>query len=105
LQPESEKRTNKINNTELLKMKKLALTIAVVLCLSLTTFANNNDGGLFQRGASEPQTGMYGDRGGMFPGLPDHNLTGNQDAPLGSGVAVLLGLGAAYMVAKKRREE
>jgi hypothetical protein len=34
-----------------------------------------------------------------------HNTNGNMDAPLGSGVAVLLGLGAAYMVAKKRREE
>ena len=86
-------------------MKKLALTIAVVLGLSLTTFANNNDGGLFQRGASEPQTGMYGDRSGMFPGFPDHEATGNQDAPLGSGVAVLLGLGAAYLVTKKRKED
>ena len=91
-------------------MKKLALTIAVVLGLSLTTFANN-DGGLFQRGASETTDGVYGDRGmreGGFPGLPgggEHGLTDNGDAPLGSGMAVLLGLGAAYMVAKKHREE
>ena len=89
-------------------MKKLALTIAVVLGLGLATFANN-DGGLFQRGASEPASGMYGDRdGGLMPSdwiLPAHGAEGNQDAPLGSGVAVLLGLGAAYMVAKKRREE
>ena len=88
-------------------MKKLALTIAVVLGLSLTTFANNNDGGLFQRGASEPTYGLYGDRGlrDGVPGLPDHDQPGNQDAPLGSGVAVLLGLGAAYMVTKKRKED
>lgn len=87
-------------------MKKLALTIAVVLGLSLTTFANTNDGGLFQRGASEPTYGLYGDRtGGMLPGFPDHNAEGNQPAPLGSGVAVLLGLGAAYFVAKKRKED
>ena len=91
-------------------MKKLALTIAVVLGLSLTTFANTNDGGLFQRGASEPTYGLYGDREvGMIPtpSLPsDFGLNGNQDAaPLGSGIAVLLGLGAAYMVGKKRREE
>ena len=89
-------------------MKKLALTIAVVLGLSLTTFANN-DGGLFQRGATETTNGVYGDRGGvMTPGLPgggEHGLTDNGDAPLGSGVAVLLGLGAAYMVAKKRKED
>ena len=88
-------------------MKKLALTIAVVLGLSLTTFANSNDGGLFQRGASESTSSIYGNRedGLMTPGLPGHDLTGNQDAPLGSGVAVLLSLGTAYMVAKKRREE
>ena len=91
-------------------MKKLALTIAVVLGLGLTTFANN-DGGLFQRGATESNYGLYGDRtdpmlpaGPVLPG--EHGLDGNQDAtPLGSGVAVLLGLGAAYFVAKKRKED
>ena len=81
------------------------MTIAVVLGLSLTTFANSNDGGLFQRGASESTSGIYGNRDGGTPGLPDHDEPGNQDAPLGSGVAVLLSLGAAYMVAKKHREE
>jgi hypothetical protein len=88
-------------------MKKLTMTIAIVLGLSLTTFANPNDGGLFQRGAaSEPAaTELYGIRSEGNPRLPNHGLADNQDAPLGSGVAVLLGLGAAYMVAKKRREE
>ena len=35
-------------------MKKLTLTIAIVLGLGLTTFADNNNqgGGLFQRGAT-----------------------------------------------------
>ena len=88
-------------------MKKLVLTIAVVLGLGLASFANSNDGGLFQRGASEPASGLYGDRGlrEINPNLPIHNADGNGDAPLGSGVAVLLGLGAAYMVAKKRKED
>jgi hypothetical protein len=86
-------------------MNKLALTIAVVLGLGLTSFANTNDGGLFQRGASEPATTeLFSNRDGN-PLLPGHGGSGNADAPLGSGVAVLLGLGAAYMVAKKRREE
>ena len=88
-------------------MKKLALTIAVVLGLGLTTFADN-DGGLFQRGASDPNaSGIYANRDDapmMFPA--QHGMTGNQDAaPLGSGVAVLLGLGAAYLVGKKRKED
>ena len=90
-------------------MKKLALTIAVVLGLSLTTFANTNDGGLFQRGASET-SGIYGSRegdGGVFlgPGLPIHDSDENHDAPIGSSVAVLLGLGAAYLIGKKRNEK
>ena len=88
-------------------MKKLVLTIAVVLGLGLASFANSNDGGLFQRGASEPASGLYGDRGlwDFNPNLPYHDADGDGDAPLGSGVAVLLGLGAAYMVAKKRKED
>ena len=84
-------------------MKKLALTIAIVLGLSMTTFAER--GGLFQRGNDPEQDNiMYSNRGGM-PGLPDHDQPGNQDAPLGTGIAVLTALGAAYLVGKKRNEE
>ena len=84
-------------------MKKLALTIAIVLGLGLTTFADPNGGGMFQRGASEEQTNNRD----LFssPVLPNHGQTGNQNAPLGTGIALLTTLGAAYLVGKKRREE
>ena len=87
-------------------MKKLALTIAIVLGLSMTTFADPN-GGLFQRGANDEQTSGWRDGNNSEPMLPNHGLSANQDAngPIGSGIAVLLGLGGAYLVAKKRREE
>ena len=87
-------------------MKKLALTIAIVLGLGMTTFADPNGGGLFQRGvvSDEEYYGM-GYRDNLMPVLPYHNLNENQDAPLGSGIAVLLGLGAAYLVSKKRKED
>ena len=88
-------------------MKKLALTIAIVLGLSLSSFAEYG-GGLFQRGAvsDEEYYGMgYRNTDPMMPVLPYHDLNGNQDAPLGSGIAVLLGLGAAYLVSKKRKED
>ena len=88
-------------------MKKLALTIAIVLGLSLSSFAEYG-GGLFQRGvvSDEEYYGMgYRNTNPMMPVLPYHDLNGNQDAPLGSGIAVLLGLGAAYLVSKKRKEE
>ena len=87
-------------------MKKVVLTLAIVLGLGMSSFAGNDgyteQGGLFGRGADISKTG---DRGGM-PGIPVHGETGDvdADAPLGSGIAVLLGLGAAYAFAKKREE-
>ena len=47
---------------------------------------------------------LFGDRT-TAPGLPGHDLSTNQDAPLGSGLVVLVGLGAAYAFAKRRKEE
>ena len=92
-------------------MKKLALTLAIVLGMGLTTFAQDafGGGGLFQRGAIEDNGlgfGFYLDLNSLLmPGLPDHDLAGNQDAPLGTGIAILAALGGAYLVAKKRKEE
>ena len=89
-------------------MKKLIITAAIILGLGMTSFADPNGGGLFQRGEAPEQEGIYGNRGGGFPSLPGHGLDGNQDAdevPMGTGIAVLAALGGAYLVAKKRREE
>ena len=89
-------------------MKKLVLTIAVVLGLCMTSFADPNGGGLFQRGNDNSYYNREGEGEGIFnlPGLPDHGSDENGDAtPLGSGVVVLLGLGAAYLVGKKRNED
>ena len=93
-------------------MKKLALTIAIVLGMTMTTFAD--DGGLFTR-ANNAKNGSSGYAyfnssrlGGddpVTPALPGHNLDTNQSAPLGSGIALLAVLGGAYLVGKKRREE
>ena len=84
-------------------MKKTIMTIAIVLGLSMTTFADG--GGLFQRGGTAEQNGIYSTRGDGMPGLPGHGGTGDADAPLGTGIAVLTALGAAYLIGKKRREE
>ena len=85
-------------------MKKLALTIAIVLGMSVSSFAEYG-GGLFQRGTATE--GSFYNRN-TDPLLPGHGLFGNQDAnetPLGGGIALLVSLGAVYMVGKKRREE
>ena len=84
-------------------MKKLIMTIAIVLGLGLTTsFAQ---GGLFQRG-NTPQGQNSNREGGVTtPGLPGHGEPGDQPAPLGSGIVLFTALGAAYGIAKKHREE
>lgn len=84
-------------------MKKTVLTIAIILGLGLTSFADPNGGGLFQRGADNEMN--RGNREGGLPGLPGHGETGNQNAPLGTGIVVLTALGAAYLVGKRHREE
>ena len=84
-------------------MKKTLVTIAIVLGLGLSAFADPNGGGMFGRGEStEQQTST---RLGGAPMLPNHGISTNQQAPLGSGIAVLTALGAAYLVGRKRREE
>jgi hypothetical protein len=82
-------------------MKKLLITTAIILGLSLTTFADPTGGGVFQRGAEEPDRTTST----LFPGLPAHGENTNQPAPLGTGVMVLTALGAAYLVGKRRKEE
>ena len=91
-------------------MKKQLMTIAIVLGLSMTTFAQ---GGLFHRGASAPDseradysfTKDGGASGEPTPMLPIHNpeTPGDQPAPLGSGLVILAGLSGAYLIGKKRK--
>ncbi|MBQ3950907.1 MAG: hypothetical protein II661_10575 [Bacteroidales bacterium] len=82
-------------------MKKLLLTIAIILGTGLISFADPNGGGVFQRGNEPTRLG----RENTPPALPTHGKETNQPAPLGTGVMVLTALGAAYLVGKKRREE
>jgi hypothetical protein len=89
-------------------MKKTVLTIAIVLGLGLTLFADPDGGGVFQRGTSQKEFYGSGWRDGdspLLPALPQHGQSENADAPLGTGIALLTAFGAAYLVNKKRREE
>jgi hypothetical protein len=91
-------------------MKKLIMTIAIVLGMGMSTFA--------QEVEVYEEKGLFGMGKGIFRGgngeedpllnLPGFGEEGDVDAdtiPLGSGIAVLMGLGAAYLVGKRRKED
>ena len=97
-------------------MKKTILTIAIVLGMAVTSFGqyftqkDQQGGGLFSRGDLPPQEQYSVTReNDERPLLPQgYALHGDQnalDVPVGSGMALLVGLGAAYLLAKKRRED
>ena len=89
-------------------MKKLALTIAIVLGVGKASFAEPTNGGLFQRGEAIENNGgtIYGSNRDGNPMLPGHGHDSNQPAaPLGSGIALLTALGAAYLVGKRKQED
>ena len=96
-------------------MKKIALTIAIVLGISMSSIAQ---GGLFQYGEVSDEDYYAGiawyalnqnnefqvKNGGLItPGLPIHGEEDNQEAPLGSGALLLIGFGAAYALKKQRK--
>ena len=91
-------------------MKKLILTIAIVLGMGMTSFAQiepevyeQQGGGLFGRGLDFE---LFGADESLLK-LPEFGEEDDvdADAPLGGGIAVLMGLGAAYLVGKRRKED
>ena len=88
-------------------MKKSIFTLASVLGFTLAASAQQQNGGLF---GYSPESDYFGNNtkdgesSGLF--LPNsHGLNGDSDgAPLGTGTALLLGFGAAYLVSKRNRK-
>ena len=82
-------------------MKKLALTIAIVLGMTIGATAQQG-GGLFGKGASFDAEEEYTTREGGMLSLPgSHGSDQDQDSPLGSGALLLVGFGAAYALKKR----
>ena len=95
-------------------MKKTIVAVAILLGIGLSGMAQEGGGMLrrsqeYEQGRNANRMGYRATGDGIGLALPTtHGKSGDFDAepgPLGSGVAVLLGLGAAYLVGKKRREE
>ena len=85
-------------------MKKIALTIAIVLGMTIGAMAQN--GGLFGKG---PQRGYATEQEESFRGdgllnLPNtHGSSEDQTSPLGTGALLLIGFGAAYALKKRQK--
>lgn len=87
-------------------MKKLVLTLALLVALTSGVYAQR-EGGIFGKGYVSEEV-RDGNSSGSQPLLPgSHGLDSDQnaDGPLGSGIAVLVGLGAAYVLGKRRKED
>ncbi|MCQ2309272.1 MAG: hypothetical protein MJZ78_04755 [Bacteroidales bacterium] len=80
-------------------MKKTLLTIAITLGLAFGASAQSD--GFF--GSYSMGDGSRNENQDL-PTLPQGGQTGNQDAPLGTGLLILTALGAGYAVAKKRED-
>ena len=82
-------------------MKRIVLSIALVLTLGLSV--NVQSDGFFkstyQDANEEARTGT----GRALPGVPEFGGDVDKPAPLGSGLLLLAGMGAAYALRRKRK--
>ena len=82
--------------------------MAILLGISFGAFAQYG-GGLFQYGAVKDED-YYGasirqNDGGLLSLPTMHGEEQDINASLGSGIAVLMGLGGAYLLAKRKKEK
>ena len=85
-------------------MKKILLAIALVLTMGFGAKAQLGLGLTDSFFNDWAQSDLM--REVTIINLPnDHGLTGDVNAPLGSGLLVLTALGAGYAVARRKREE
>ena len=81
-------------------MKKVLVTLSLILTLGLGASAQSD---AFFSYSDVETPNRTGTELGATPGLPMRGLDTDQNAPLGSGLLVLAGLGLAYGL--KRREK
>ena len=70
----------------------------------MTLGVSAQEGGLFGKGATREAENTYSTRGGLIDLPGSHGSSDDQGAPLGSGIAVLISLGAAYAMSKKNKK-
>ena len=89
--------------TQKMKALVLALAMATSLLLPMTTNAQNGGGDNWFRGGGD----NYNDRSGGVSGVEWNGMTPQnptEQAPLGSGLLVLVAAGAGYVALKKKED-
>ena len=86
-------------------MKKITMTLVILMALTMGAFAQ--EGGLFGKGATRESNNINYSTRGSFIDLPTQHGSGDDQSatPLGSGIVVLAGLGAAYLISRKNNKE
>lgn len=94
-------------------MKTLVFSIGLVAMMLTVNNLNAQDGGgLFGRGPTDSNFATASSEEGLlratYP-ITDGGITingiGQSEAPLGSGIAILIGAGLGYMALKKKEDE
>lgn len=91
------------------KMKKLLITLSIMIAISLSAnaqyFGNTQTDGFFYSEESQDYYRMgsaSNDYNPVFPRIPDMGVYSDQDAPLGSGLLLLTGIGLVYALKRKK---
>ena len=97
---------NKMKNNKTLKAIALSLGLAV-MTLSATNLNAQNGGGLFSRGmtadnAEQNGRGMMNVNSDTESGITNADF--GEEAPLGSGIAIMLAAGLGYVALKKKED-
>ena len=88
-------------------MKRLIIALSFVVALGISANAQNygyldaQSDGFFSMNTGSNLGYRYSTN--TFPALPGQNIYKDQPAPVGSGLLLLAGMGAAYALRKKRK--
>lgn len=88
-------------------MKRFIITLSFIVALGISAnaqgyqYQDSKSDGFFSSSTTSGNEYRFGD--GLFPALPGQGINDDQPAPIGSGLLLLAGMGAAYALRKRRK--